>query len=173
MKSVECPFRRRGAPFTFDAENFLLLVQRLSSTPATETDMPESATWAPNFDHAIKDPVERDIRISSAQKVVLLEGSYLLLDEYPWCLIRELVSETYAKPSTLYCCFYRAKLITHRWFISVPRNVSKDRLIARHIAAGIESDVESAALRAETNDLLNWDLINENLLCPDVMVESK
>ena len=92
---MENPFRRRGAPFTFDAERYLLLVQRLSCTPVTEIDEPKSATWAPSFDHAIKDPIERDIRISSAQKIVLLEGSYLVLDAYPWCLIRELVSETY------------------------------------------------------------------------------
>jgi pantothenate kinase len=94
MKSVECPFRRRGAPFTFDSESFVQLVQRLSLSPVTPTDEPDQAIWAPSFDHAVKDPVERDIRISASQRIVLLEGNYLLLDEDPWRMIRELVSET-------------------------------------------------------------------------------
>jgi len=89
-----CPFQRRGAPFTFDSESFVQLVQQLSCSPVTETDETENTIWAPSFDHAIKDPVERDIRISSSQKIILLEGSYLLLDEYPWNLIREMASET-------------------------------------------------------------------------------
>jgi pantothenate kinase len=94
MQSAECPFRRRGAPFTFDSERFVHLVQCLCSSLVTEVDEPDSAIWAPSFDHAIKDPVEGDIRISSSQRIVLLEGSYLLLDEDPWRVIRELVSET-------------------------------------------------------------------------------
>jgi hypothetical protein len=38
--------------------------------------------------------------------------------------------------------------------------------------AGIESTVEAAAARAEENDLLNADLINEKMIYPDVVVES-
>ncbi len=38
--------------------------------------------------------------------------------------------------------------------------------------AGIEPDMESAEDRAESNDLLNWDLINRKLLDPDIIVES-
>jgi hypothetical protein len=40
------------------------------------------------------------------------------------------------------------------------------------MAAGIEPDMESAAVRVETNDLLNADLIVRKLLRPDVTVES-
>lgn len=94
MQSDECPFRRRGAPFTFDSERFVKLVQALSQTPVTAFDEPEHAFWVPSFDHAIKDPVECDISISSAQGIVLLEGNYLLLDEHPWNLIQDLVDET-------------------------------------------------------------------------------
>lgn len=94
MDRNECPFRRRGAPFTFDSERFVAMVQDLSHAPVTEEDEPAKAFWVPSFDHALKDPVESDIRISSAQKVVLLEGNYLLLDEHPWNLIRDLVDET-------------------------------------------------------------------------------
>jgi len=152
MQSHECPFRRRGAPFTFDSERFVKVVQALSQAPVTEDDESEKAFWVPSFDHAIKDPVENDIRISSAQKIVLLEGSYLLLDEHPWCMIRELVDET--------------------WFISVSRDVSKKRLVLRHLEAGIEIDSEAAVVRTETNDLLNWDLVNEKLLDPHVVIKS-
>jgi pantothenate kinase len=94
MRSQECPFQRRGAPFTFNAESFLNLVQALRHTTVTELDEPEQAFWVPSFDHAIKDPVERDIRIASSQRIVLLEGNYVLLDEHPWSMIQELVDET-------------------------------------------------------------------------------
>jgi pantothenate kinase len=60
----------------------------------TPTDEPDRAFWVPSFDHALKDPVEDDIRIASSQRIVLLEGSYLLLDEQPWKGIKELVDET-------------------------------------------------------------------------------
>lgn len=47
----------------------------------------------PSFDHAIQDPVENDITILSATKVVILEGNYTLLDLHPWNRIADIAHE--------------------------------------------------------------------------------
>lgn len=86
-------FRRRGAPFTFDAAGFLKLVRRLRDTPVTECDELEIMIRAPSFDHALKDPVEDAIVVSSQTKLVIVEGNYTLLDEEPWAGISELVDD--------------------------------------------------------------------------------
>jgi pantothenate kinase len=90
----ECPFQRRGAPFTFNSPAFIQLIQTLRQIPVTEKEIPSSGIWAPSFDHAVKDPVENDIYIPSSQRIILLEGSYLLLDEEPWRETRDVVDET-------------------------------------------------------------------------------
>lgn len=66
---------RKGAPETFDARGFVLLVKRLARG---------EEVVAPVFDRT------RDIAIAGAQlveaeaRVVIVEGNYLLFDEAPW-----------------------------------------------------------------------------------------
>ncbi|KAK8005924.1 hypothetical protein PG991_012221 [Apiospora marii] len=143
-------FRRRGAPFTFDANGLLNLIASLKAGPLTGPDAEEFVFTAPSFDHAVQDPVAEDIRISSRSKVVIIEGNYTLLNEHPWSKIAELVDE--------------------RWFVDVPPEVAKERLVLRHLAAGIETSREAAAHRAEENDLPNGNLIRSNLIEPDVRI---
>ncbi len=68
---------RRGAEFTFDGASFLELVRalRLPSTQSSPT------IYAPSFDHAVKDPVADAIAILPAQRIVIFEGNYLVLDK--------------------------------------------------------------------------------------------
>lgn len=61
----------------------------------TEADDPAYGIYAPSFDHSVKDPVENDIFISSSQRIIVLEGSYLLLNEEPWNQISQMVDESY------------------------------------------------------------------------------
>ncbi|KFX98539.1 hypothetical protein O988_04300 [Pseudogymnoascus sp. VKM F-3808] len=152
LQNSECAFKRRGAPFTFDAEAFVELVKALRKTPVTEVDDPVQSFHAPSFDHAIKDPIENDIYIPSSQRIVILEGNYLLLNENPWDQIQHLVDES--------------------WFVSISRETAKDRLVKRHLQAGIETTTEAAALRAEENDLKNGDYIKENMISPSFIIES-
>lgn len=86
-------FRRRGAPFTFDAEAFLDLLFKLKELPVTNKNEPELTLLAPSFDHAEKDPVENSIPVSSRNQVVIVEGNYTLLDEDPWRQIASLVDD--------------------------------------------------------------------------------
>ncbi|KAI0475408.1 phosphoribulokinase/uridine kinase [Xylariaceae sp. FL0804] len=145
-------FRKRGAPFTFDATGLLDLVMRLKTTPRTTIDEPEVFITAPSFDHAVQDPVLNDIHISSRTQVVIIEGNYTLLDEDPWNKIAQLVDE--------------------RWFVDVPADVACERLAKRHLQAGIETSKEAAVLRAEDNDLPNGEYIRAKLIEPDIILSN-
>ncbi|KAK8093348.1 hypothetical protein PG997_000033 [Apiospora hydei] len=137
-------------PFTFDADGLLDLIATLKAGPLTGPDAEEHIFTAPSFDHAVQDPVADDIHISSRSKIVIIEGNYTLLDEHPWNKIAELVDE--------------------RWFVDVPPEIAKERLVLRHLAAGIETSREAAAHRVEENDLPNGDLIRSKLFEPDVRI---
>ena len=62
---------RRGAAFTFDGEGFVNLVKRLAE-PVTEST---ETIWAPDFDHAAKDPRENAIAVERHNRIVVLEGN--------------------------------------------------------------------------------------------------
>lgn len=99
LASFEDPeeaFRRRGAPFTFDVEAFLKLVQDLKQTPVTIEHERETILLAPSFDHALKDPVQDEIAVSSRTRLVIVEGNYTLLDQNPWNQISQFCAERYA-----------------------------------------------------------------------------
>ncbi|CAJ2504396.1 Uu.00g117900.m01.CDS01 [Anthostomella pinea] len=143
-------FRKRGAPFTFDAAGLLELVLTLKTIPVTTDEHQEMIITAPSFDHGVQDPVLDDIHISSKSKVVIMKGNYTLLNQSPWDEISELVDD--------------------RWFVVVPAIVARERLIERHLRAGIETSREAAALRAEDNDIPNGDLIGAALIEPSVRI---
>ncbi|KAF9730946.1 hypothetical protein PMIN06_004604 [Paraphaeosphaeria minitans] len=154
LPDPEKAFARRGAPFTFDASSFLSLIQSLAATPLPTPPSPssEAILYAPDFDHALQDPVQDGIPISSRMRLIIVEGNYVLLDEELWRGIAALCAE--------------------KWFVDTPREVVMERLVRRHLAAGIETDVGEAVKRVEANDLPNGDVIRERLIKPDVFVEN-
>jgi pantothenate kinase len=95
FQDADNAFRRRGAPFTFDAEAFIQLVTTLKTTPVTTSLEPEIIISAPSFDHAAKDPVENAICISSRSRIVIVEGNYTLLNQNPWNDVAESWAEKY------------------------------------------------------------------------------
>lgn len=141
---------RRGAAFTFDGAAFLELVKKLK-----EPLLPESMTlYAPGFDHAAKDPVERDVAISPGTRVVVLEGNYLALDKDPW---RE-----------------AAGLMDELWFVEVDFDVARERLVSRHVKAGIAKDEEEAHKRVTENDLVNGkEIVGARLDVHEVVVSKE
>lgn len=64
------------------------------------------------------------------------------------------------------------RLTDHRWFVDVPPEIVRDRLAARHVAAGIEATHEAAVQRAETNDIPNGEMIRSLLIKPDVTIRN-
>lgn len=140
---------RRGAAFTFDGEAFHRLVRAVREplTPST------GIIHAPSFDHAIKDPKEGDIVIEPSHRILVFEGLYITLDKEPWNAAAELMDET--------------------WFVEVDFDVARQRLIKRHVKAGIAKDEADADKRARENDLVNGQEIVDNRLRLDEVVISK
>ncbi|KAF2229956.1 P-loop containing nucleoside triphosphate hydrolase protein [Viridothelium virens] len=140
---------RRGAAFTFDSAAFLALVQKLREPLCAET----STLYAPSFDHAVKDPVADDIAIHPEARVIVFEGNYLSLGKGEW-------GEA-------------ARLMDELWFVEVDFAVARERLVRRHVKAGIARDEEEAGRRADENDLVNGREIVEGRLEVDEVVVSR
>jgi pantothenate kinase len=121
---------RRGAPFTFNAPRLVaeLLEARESGTGSF-----------PDFDHGVGDPVE-DVTVLTNEipRIVMVEGNYLLLDDEPWCRLREQVFD-------------------ETWFLDVPVAECMRRIYQRHLTTG--QTAEGAQRRVATNDSINADLV--------------
>lgn len=103
---------------------------------------PESKTiHAPSFDHAVKDPVADDIPVAPTVKVCVFEGNYVALNKDEWAEAAALMDEI--------------------WWVEVDEEVARERLVKRHVKAGIAKDVQEAGRRADENDLVNGKEISE------------
>jgi pantothenate kinase len=141
---------RRGAHFTFDGDSFLSLVKNLREPICPET----KTVYAPSFDHSIKDPVADDIPILASVRIIIFEGNYLSLNKSPWKDAAELMDEL--------------------WFVEVDFDVARNRLIYRHVKAGIAKDEEEAGRRADENDLVNGkEIIEERLDVQEVLTSKE
>jgi pantothenate kinase len=97
----------KGAPETFDAEGFVSLLRRLR--------VPRSATTVPVFDRTIEEPVADAKTIREEQRLVVVEGNYLLLDDV-WRPVRDLLDAV--------------------WHLHLPDDLRVPDLVARHVAHG-------------------------------------
>ncbi|KAF5512853.1 putative uridine kinase [Colletotrichum aenigma] len=131
---------RRGAAFTFDSGRFHRLVQALRD-PVTDA---KPNIFAPSFDHAVKDPVEDDICVPKEARIIVFEGLYLSLDREPWRSAASLMDEL--------------------WFLNIDRELSRARLVERHVASGIVPDRAAAEHRVSSTDMLNADDIIQHRL---------
>jgi pantothenate kinase len=139
---------RRGAAWTFDVNGVLSLVRTLYQSKSNKSE----TILVPGFDHALKDPCPEKISIQPVNALVIIEGSWLLLDEEPWRQISSLVDDT--------------------WFVDVTAELARHRIAKRHIGSGIEETWEDAVRRAESNDLPNGDEIRNRLVKPALVVQS-
>lgn len=149
MPDPDTAAARRGAAFTFNPEKFLRLVKQLREPLGTTT----ATIFAPSFDHALKDPVEDDIPILATARVLFFEGNYLSLNKKPW-------NEA-------------AALMDELWFVEVDFETARQRLIKRHVEAGIAKDIEEADKRARENDLVNGqEIVDCRLPVQEVIVST-
>lgn len=74
MPDPEEAYRRRGAPWTFDAQGYL---EKLRAIKETKNEIITS----PSFDHGVGDPKEDAIIVLPNHKIVISEGNYCLLGE--------------------------------------------------------------------------------------------
>ncbi len=141
-------FRRRGAPWTFDAAAFVEAVRLLGAEGDGEGGALRRELTFPGFDHGVGDPVPGAIRVSPGTRVVLIEGNYLLLEEPPWGEVRGLLDEA--------------------WFLDCGEEEAMVRVARRHQAVGRSR--EEAWDRVESNDRLNARLIAASAPRADLLV---
>ncbi|EPY49641.1 nicotinamide riboside kinase [Schizosaccharomyces cryophilus OY26] len=140
MDNPEEARARRGAEWTFDARLYASLVALVKKVTDCEL-------FAPSFNHSVGAPVQDDIRIHPEHRILIFEGNYLLLNKHPWSLA--------------------ANLYDIKAFLAVDPNTARKRVIQRHLQAGLcQTEAESAA-RTDSNDMVNLDFIQRNLLEPD------
>jgi pantothenate kinase len=131
----------KGAPETFDADSFVELINRLH-------EFPDRSIMCPAYDRKIHDPVENSITIQPGNRLIIVEGNYLLLNVSPWNIIRTKMNEV--------------------WYIDTPLNTVKERLFYRHITGG--SSKKEAERKVESVDLPNAELVKKTLLFADKIV---
>jgi pantothenate kinase len=115
---------RKGAPETFDAWGYAALLQRVRT--ARET------VWAPGFERDLEQPLAGAIAIEPGTELVVTEGNYLLLDRPEWRAVRAQLDEV--------------------WFLAVPDDVRRLRLVARHASYG-KTPAEAEAWVARVDDV--------------------
>jgi pantothenate kinase len=120
----------KGAPQTFDAEEFVGSLRRLREEPAG------TVRW-PDFDRTAEETVAGAIAIGPEANLVITEGNYLLLDQPWWRDVRQVLDEV--------------------WYVDAPRDVLRRRLIERQVAGGRPE--EDAVRHVDESDLPNADLV--------------
>ena len=132
----------KGAPHTFEAEQFVGFVARLRT--ATR------AMAGPIYSREIEDVVEDAFVVSRNERLLIVEGNYLLLGQEPWKVLRDLFDVTI--------------------FLDLEREVARDRLTQRHGEHGLFSP-EHIARHVEEVDMFNFDLVAKSVERADLILE--
>ncbi len=122
--SARGQLHRKGAPETFDLSGFHAMLRRL---------LVEETVAVPEFDRALDKAVAACSLITPDQRIVIVEGNYLLLDEPGWRDLRDLWALTA--------------------FLDVPLPTLEARLLHRWTDLGLSRD--EAERRAQVNDIPN------------------
>tara|TARA_B110000208_G_scaffold56464_1_gene74146 strand:+ start:116 stop:730 length:615 start_codon:yes stop_codon:yes gene_type:complete len=129
---------RKGAPATFDVAGFIHLMKRLTSQ--------EDNVVIPTFDRNKDLSIAGAEVVSSNDRVLLVEGNYLLLQETQWAGLDVFWDQTI--------------------FINPGMDVLEKRLFDRWIEHGLGPEV--AKLRALSNDIPNAYWVIENSSGADI-----
>ena len=132
---------RKGAPFTFDAEGFEAMLERLA-TPSRET------VAVPVFDRDLELSRAAAALVEPHHRVVIAEGNYLLLDDERWRGVRARIDFTV--------------------FLDVPAEELRRRLVRRWHAHGYGP--AEAREKTEANDLVNARLVARSSVKPDLRI---
>ena len=131
----------KGAPETFDAEAFVEYLRRLRDDPRT------TVLW-PDFDRRAERVVPDAISIVASTRLVITEGNYLLLEQPPWHEVR--------------------KLLDLAWYLDVPAEILRRRLIDRAMAYG--RPASHAVRHVDESDLRNAELVARTKHLADLII---
>lgn len=134
---------RKGAIDTFDGAGFAALLERLAAARCGDGPI-----YAPRFDRTREESVAAAVEIRSKVPLVITEGNYLLAETGVWPRARACMAEV--------------------WFLEVPDDVRRERLIARHEQFGKSAD--DARAWALGPDEANARLIRLTASAADVVI---
>ncbi len=133
--------KSKGASETFDADSFVKLIDRLH-------EFPDQSIMCPAYDRRAHDPVENAITIQPGNRLIIVEGNYLLLNASPWNTIHTKMNEV--------------------WYIDAPLQTVKERLLHRHISGGASKG--EAERKVASVDLPNAELIKKTCSLADKII---
>ncbi|QRW05741.1 uridine kinase [Ceratobasidium sp. AG-Ba] len=92
---VKEAYDRRGAAFTFDAASYVNFITALRQIPYSNVSPPlqTNLLYAPTFDHALKDPSPKALKILPSYRIVIIEGLYTFIDTPAWRAAAEALDE--------------------------------------------------------------------------------
>lgn len=131
---------RKGAENTFDSNAFVKMVKSLHDA--------KEAVSIPLFDRKSDATVPDAKLISTQQKILIIEGNYLLLDSEPWTQAHQM---------------YDFKIL-----LKPDIEIIKDRLIDRWLENGY--DLEGAQKRALSNDIPNAEFVLKHSVKEDLII---
>ncbi len=132
----------KGAPETFAADEFARVIRRLRT--ATEDVL------IPDFDRIADEPRPHRIRLLSTEKIIIVEGNYLLLDRFPWSTLRASLDAV--------------------GYIDIDPDVRVQRLVERHVRFGKTPD--AAATFVRESDERNTQIIEQARHRSDLFIEN-
>ena len=131
---------RKGAPATFDTAGFTHLINRLTNF--------ENEVVIPEFDRNKDLSIAGSSIISTKDKVLIVEGNYLLIEEEPWTELKKTWDQTI--------------------FINPGMDTIEQRLLNRWLRHGL--DAKDAKKRTLTNDLPNARYVLEKSSDSDIQI---
>jgi len=131
---------RKGAPATFDTAGFTHLMNRLTNF--------ENEVVIPEFDRNKDLSIAGSSIISTKDKVLIVEGNYLLIEEEPWTELKKTWDQTI--------------------FINPGMDTLEQRLLNRWLRHGL--DAKDAKKRTLTNDLPNARYVLEKSSDSDIQI---
>ena len=131
---------RKGAPATFDTAGFIHLINRLTNF--------EDNVVIPEFDRNKDLSIAGSSIISTKDKVLIIEGNYLLIEEEPWNELKKSWDQTI--------------------FINPGIDILEQRLLNRWIRHGL--DGQDAKKRTLSNDLPNARYVLEKSSDSDIQI---
>ena len=134
-------FDKKGSPTTFDVPAFIQVMKRLAAY--------ESDVAIPMFDRKKDITIENASIVSTQDKILIVEGNYLLLNDEQWMELQDIWDETV--------------------FINPGMDILEKRLIDRWLSYGMDN--ESAQNRAFGNDIPNAKNVIENSLPANILIK--
>jgi pantothenate kinase len=132
---------RKGAPDTFDAAGYAVLLRRLREDS-------DEVVYAPSFERTLEQPIAGAIPVPPCARLIITEGNYLLFHEHGWDRVRAQLDEV--------------------WYVDLDADERVRRLIARHVRFGKQP--AAAAAWATGTDERNAALISSTRSHADLIV---